>query len=33
MSAGIGHAYSASTDLSGPHRIPPDTKPGGGKRG
>jgi len=33
VSAGIGHAYSASTDLSGPRRIPPDTKPGGGKRG
>ena len=32
VSAGIGHAYSASTNLSGPHRIPPDTKPGAGKR-
>jgi hypothetical protein len=33
VSAGIGHADSASTDPSGPHRIPPDTKPGGRKRG
>jgi hypothetical protein len=33
VSAGIGHADSASTDLSGPHRIPPDTKPGGRRRG
>jgi hypothetical protein len=32
VSAGIGHADSASTDPSGPHRIPPDTKPGGRRR-
>jgi CubicO group peptidase (beta-lactamase class C family) len=29
VSAGIGHADSAPTDPSGPHRIPRDTLPGG----